>query len=173
MLKDHNTVTPVRLEPAALRSRVKHSTTEPLRSQILQSKAGFQKIWYHCSSYSKRSKISSNFLFLFSSKITVLRMKFTKCLQNSKQENPDQTASSEAVWSGSALFVSDLGLPCLSMPFLQATSVQNFRTFTVLSILQDKFNAQKIMYSRTSMAQTLMTQSPGLARTIIMVSMGH
>ena len=33
LLKDHNTVTPVRLEPAALRSRVKHSTTEPLRSQ--------------------------------------------------------------------------------------------------------------------------------------------
>ena len=34
LLKDHNAVTPVRLEPAALRSRVKHSTTEPLRSQI-------------------------------------------------------------------------------------------------------------------------------------------
>ena len=32
LLKDHNAVTPVRLEPAALRSRVKHSTTEPLRS---------------------------------------------------------------------------------------------------------------------------------------------
>ena len=32
MLKDHNAVTPVRLEPVALRSRVKHSTTEPLRS---------------------------------------------------------------------------------------------------------------------------------------------
>ena len=31
-LKDHKAVTPVRLEPAALRSRVKHSTTEPLRS---------------------------------------------------------------------------------------------------------------------------------------------
>ena len=28
-------MTPVRLEPAALRSRVKHSTTEPLRSQII------------------------------------------------------------------------------------------------------------------------------------------
>ena len=27
-------MTPVRLEPAALRSRVKHSTTEPLRSHI-------------------------------------------------------------------------------------------------------------------------------------------
>ena len=33
VLKDHNTVTPVRLEPAALRSRIKHSTTEPLRSR--------------------------------------------------------------------------------------------------------------------------------------------
>ena len=32
LLKDHNTVTPVRLEPVASRSRVKHSTTEPLRS---------------------------------------------------------------------------------------------------------------------------------------------
>ena len=32
LLKDQNAVTPVRLEPAALRSRVKHSTTEPLRS---------------------------------------------------------------------------------------------------------------------------------------------
>ena len=29
LLKDHNAVTPVRLKPAALRSRVKHSTTEP------------------------------------------------------------------------------------------------------------------------------------------------
>ena len=27
LLKDHNTVTPVRLEPVALRSRVKHYTT--------------------------------------------------------------------------------------------------------------------------------------------------
>ena len=32
LLKDHNAVTSVRLEPAAIRSRVKHSTTEPLRS---------------------------------------------------------------------------------------------------------------------------------------------
>ena len=34
LLKDHNTVTPVRLEPAAFRSGVKHSTTEPLGSPI-------------------------------------------------------------------------------------------------------------------------------------------
>ena len=30
-------MTPVRLEPAALRSRVKHSTTEPLRSPHMDS----------------------------------------------------------------------------------------------------------------------------------------
>ena len=35
LLKNHNAVTPVRLEPAASRSRVKHSTTEPLRSHKL------------------------------------------------------------------------------------------------------------------------------------------
>ena len=38
------------------------------------------------------------------------------------QEDPDQTASSKE---------SDLGLHCLSRPFLKATSVQNFRTFTL------------------------------------------
>ena len=32
LLKDHNAVTRVRLEPEAPPSRVKHSTTEPLRS---------------------------------------------------------------------------------------------------------------------------------------------
>ena len=32
LLKDHNALTPLRLEPAAPRSQVKHSTTEPLRS---------------------------------------------------------------------------------------------------------------------------------------------
>ena len=32
LLKDHNAVTPVRLQLVALRSRVKHSTFEPLRS---------------------------------------------------------------------------------------------------------------------------------------------
>ena len=36
LLKDHNAVTPVRLELAAPRSRVKHSTTEPLRTQFVE-----------------------------------------------------------------------------------------------------------------------------------------
>ena len=42
MLKDHKAVTPVRLEPAALLSRVKHSSTEPLRSlvQIIKCRVG-------------------------------------------------------------------------------------------------------------------------------------
>ena len=34
LAQGHNTVMPVRLEPTALRSRVKRSTTEPLHSQI-------------------------------------------------------------------------------------------------------------------------------------------
>ena len=35
LAQGHNSVMPVRLVPAALRSRVKHSTTEQLRSHIL------------------------------------------------------------------------------------------------------------------------------------------
>ena len=34
LTQGHHTVTPVRLEPTALRSQVKHSITEPLRSLI-------------------------------------------------------------------------------------------------------------------------------------------
>ena len=34
LAQGHNAVTPVRLEPAATLSRVKHSTTEPLRSLV-------------------------------------------------------------------------------------------------------------------------------------------
>ena len=41
LLKDHNAVTQVRLEPTALRSRVKHSTTEPLRS-LLKDVKGYK-----------------------------------------------------------------------------------------------------------------------------------
>ena len=37
LLKDHNAVTPVRLEPAAPQSQVKHSTTEPLRSLFIDA----------------------------------------------------------------------------------------------------------------------------------------
>ena len=46
LLKDHNTVTPVRLDPAAPQSQVKHSTIEPLRSQYVsfESKIRLYKI---------------------------------------------------------------------------------------------------------------------------------
>ena len=64
----------------------------------------FQKIvsqWY-----SKYSKISNTFLFLFSTKKLIIRAGIHKLLVRiANSEDPDQTASSEAVWSGSALFV--------------------------------------------------------------------
>ena len=42
LAQGHNAVTPVRLEPAAPRSRVKHSTTEPLRSLPLDYKSIYE-----------------------------------------------------------------------------------------------------------------------------------
>ena len=46
-------------------------------------------------------------------------LEITKCLSNANGADPDQTASSEAVWSC---------LHCLSRPFRLSTSVQNFIT---------------------------------------------
>ena len=43
-------------------------------------------------------------------------------VRGANREDPDHTA---------VLKQSDLGLRCLSKPFWQATSVENFRTFTV------------------------------------------
>ena len=40
LLKDHNVVMPVRLEPAAPLSRVNPSTTEPLRSHLNKMHGG-------------------------------------------------------------------------------------------------------------------------------------
>ena len=50
LLKDHNAVTTVRLEPAASRSRVKHSTTEPLCSWSSsdRSRYGSRGYWSPC-----------------------------------------------------------------------------------------------------------------------------
>ena len=45
LLKSHNAVTPVMLEPAASRSRVQHSTTEPLRSLHVDSVDTDQTGW--------------------------------------------------------------------------------------------------------------------------------
>ena len=49
------------------------------------------------------------------------------------REEPDQTASSSLLLQKKKQY--DMGLCCLSMPFLQATSVQNFRTFTIGNFL--------------------------------------
>ena len=55
--------------------------------------------------YSKFSKISYTLLFLFSNKMLVIRADIHKKVNRiANREDPDQTASEEAVWSGSALF---------------------------------------------------------------------
>ena len=54
----------------------------------------------------KWSKILNTFLFLLSTKMLVNRDGIHKLLVRiANSENPDQTVSLEAVWSGSALFV--------------------------------------------------------------------
>ena len=53
------------------------------------------------------------------------------------REVPDETASLQKQ--------SDLGLHCLSRLFLQASSVQNFRTFTVY--IWDKYQIYKLFGS--------------------------
>ena len=65
------------------------------------------------------SKISNTFLFLFSNKMMVIRAGIHKLLVRiANKEDLDQKHS-------------DQGLPCLSKPVWQATSVCNFRTFPV------------------------------------------
>ena len=59
-----------------------------------------------CFTYGKCSKILNAFLFLFSNKILLFRAGIHKMLVRiANREDPEQTASEEAVWSGSALFV--------------------------------------------------------------------
>ena len=59
-------------------------------------------------------------LFLFS----VIRAETHKMpLRIANREDPDQTASEEAVWPGSALFAYSF--------FNETTSIRKFRTFTV------------------------------------------
>ena len=75
-------------------------------------------IWIHI--YGKCSKIANT--SLFSDKMLVIKAGNSKMLARiANGEDPDQTASKEAVGSGSALL----------RPFWQATSVQKFTTYTV------------------------------------------
>ena len=56
--------------------------------------------------YGKSSKISNTFLFLFSAKMLIIMAGIHKTLVRiANRGDHDQTASLEAVWSGSALFV--------------------------------------------------------------------
>ena len=65
-----------------------------------------KSFFYQKLMYSNCSKISNTFLFLFSNKMLVFRAGIhIMLLRIANREDPDQTALSEAVWSGSALFV--------------------------------------------------------------------
>ena len=56
--------------------------------------------------YGKCSKVWNFFHFIFTNKMLLNRTGVNKMLVRiANREDPDQTASSEAVWSGSALFV--------------------------------------------------------------------
>ena len=66
---------------------------------------------------------------------TFIHVKYKKLFNIANKDDPDQTAS------------SDLGLCCSFMPFLQATSVQNFRT----SIISQKI--KKIEYPKQFLFQ--------------------
>ena len=56
LAQGHNAVTPVNLEPAAPRSRVKHSTTEPLHQQITEEDPNL-KLWNTTDIFIKMSII--------------------------------------------------------------------------------------------------------------------
>ena len=61
LAQGHNTVTPVRLEPAAPRSRFKHSTTEPLRSLIYRAWSEYSIYIWTRENFDK-AQICSNYM---------------------------------------------------------------------------------------------------------------
>ena len=85
LAQGHNPVTPVRLEPAAPRSRVKYSTTEPLRSPVI--------CILSLTSISEQSRRHLSWI--------VGETPFN-ALAN--KADPDQAALVRAAWSGSTLF---------------------------------------------------------------------
>ena len=93
LLKDHNAVTPVRLEPAALRSRVKHSTTEPLRSLVKGgtplSCSGNLFTDVMCTSDSLDSCMAPGFLQTLIS-IAEVRKKYCSEIESCKSKPMDQ-----------------------------------------------------------------------------------
>ena len=78
-----------------------NTVVDPLTHNLKGTRMSKNKL-----TYGKCSKISNNFLILFSNKVLIFRAGIHKILVRiANREDPDQTASSEAVWSGTALFV--------------------------------------------------------------------
>ena len=74
-------MTPVRLEPAALQSRVEHSTTEPLRSQTLDIQSAVATL----NIRSRSSKSNEPFLSAINVSMQVCCRKFT-CSEDRAQK---------------------------------------------------------------------------------------
>ena len=65
-------------------------------------------LFAHCSYiYSKCSKISNTFLFLFTKIYVSYQGRHSQIVRIANRKGPDPTASSEAVGSESALFVNE------------------------------------------------------------------
>ena len=75
---------PVRLEPAALRSRVKHSTTEPLLSHILVG--GGEGLYYlvgvHTYKFLSEPQKWLSLTDVVQTSSSLITAKLCKCLQN-------------------------------------------------------------------------------------------
>ena len=76
LAQEHNAATPERLKPAALRSRVKHSSTEPLLSHSKYELAEVVKLFF--------MQLSMKFIMLINVKMpTILNTESLKASQKS------------------------------------------------------------------------------------------
>ena len=102
LTQGHYTAPPVRLEPATLRSWIKHSTTEPPCPLYIK--------WNNlkCIVLTLLVSFSENlicYLHLTANKLHVLHFRLHVLLAlKSNSMNPNQTAHKRAVWSGFLLF---------------------------------------------------------------------
>ena len=112
--KDHNAVTPVRFKPAVPRSRVKHSTTEPLRSSpfTFTWKANTWKANNLQFPFTFPWKVNSlQFPFTFTWKTNTQQFPFTYAWKaNNQQFPPGRVAQSVTCLATDACLTADPGV---------------------------------------------------------------
>ena len=98
LAQGHNAVTPVRLEPAAPRSWVKHSTTEPLRSRYI-----FFLVFCHVCIWCPRSCVELDYIVSSPLPSSLLSFTIKKIVSEYDQETPQsQTADNPVAPRGRA-----------------------------------------------------------------------